>query len=155
MAIFTTYAQFRAGFNPAAPVGADGFKAWSGGDVIAPTGLTVPTTITSWPFSVVATFTLNDPTPGVDRFDWYLSQRTDNSARQYLTIDRDDALPNTRSGQVLISYTSLAYDLGYTSTPLSTKSILALFTDVEIYVRQRSTGFIRHASLLEALTGDA
>jgi hypothetical protein len=78
MAIFTTYAQFRSGFNPAAPVGADGFKAWSGGDVIAPTGLTVPTTITSWPFSVVATFTLNDPTPGVDRFDWYLSQRTDN-----------------------------------------------------------------------------
>jgi len=153
MAIFTTYAQFRSGFNPAAPIGADGFKSWSGGDVISPSGLIVPTTISAFPFEIRAGIT-NDPTPGVDRFDWYLSQRTDATTRQYLTVSRNDALPVTHSERILVGLTTLATDLEYGSLPLSIKDILALFTDVEVYVRARATGFIQHKSLLEALTSD-
>jgi hypothetical protein len=154
MAIFTTYAQFRAGFNPFTPVGADGFKSWSGGDVVTPV-LEIPTTIIELPFLIIVNNTINDAVAGVDEWDWYLSQRTDNSARQYFTVDRADELPNTRSGRIAVNVSALATGLGYGNIPMSTTEILALFTDVEVYARERATGFIHHASLLEALTGDA
>lgn len=152
MAIYTTYAQFRNAFAQAPVVGTDGLYAWTGAGVVTNLGLTVPTLISAFPFQISVNATA-DPTPGVDRYDWYLSQRTDNPARQYLTISRADSPPATYSGIVSIGLTAAAIALGY-AAPLSTTEILTLFTDVDIYVRNVSTLTVQHALLLEGLTGD-
>lgn len=151
MAIYTTYSQFRAGFAVSATIGLDGFKVWPSANMLTGGDLTAPSTISAFPFSVHVA-TMPDPTAGVDRYDWYVSQRTDITTRQYFTVSRDDALPLTYSGKILVGLTTL----GATrfSTPLSAAEILEAFTDVDIYVQHKAGLDIEHILILERLTGD-
>ena len=152
MAIYTTYSQFRAGFSSGA-IGLDGFKLWPGSSVAAPGTLTMGATIAAFPFTISVGGT-NDAVAGVDEYDWYLSQRSDVTTKQYLSVSRNDPLPNTMSARISVNITALATGLQYGTIPLSIKDILALFTDVEVYVLTKATGAIRHMALLDKLTSD-
>lgn len=165
MAILTTYAQFRATFATSATIGTDGFLVWPGAEVEPVTGLMMEPEITSFPHLIQVDDT-QDPSPGVDRYDWYVSQRTDDPAKQYLTVARNDSLPQTYSGQVVIGLTALAVSLLFDpddppvpsvafDPPLTPAQILALFTDVDVYVQDKATNAIQHLKLLEVMTGDA
>jgi hypothetical protein len=151
MAILTTYSQFRATFATSATIGLDGFAVWPNASLAAVTTLTVPATAT-FPF-LIQVDASNDPTAGVDRYDWYVSQRTDVTTRQYLSVARNDAAPFTNSGKISIGLTALATSLLY-ATPLSTKQITELFTNVDVYVQNKATNAIQHVLVLERLTAD-
>lgn len=151
MAIYTTYAQFRTGFAVSATIGLDGFPLWPGNLVEDIGTIVPPSTITVFPFEIDFDDSM-DPTPGVDRYDWYVSQRTDDPTRQYLTVSRNDDLPDTQSGRISVGLTALGSSRF--SVPLSVSDILELFTDVDVYVKTKADNAIHHVLLLDYLTGD-
>jgi hypothetical protein len=71
--ILLRYADFRSAFAPGAKVRASGF-----GDSIS---FDLP--IASWPVVITCNGGAPDATSGVDDYDWYLSQRTDDPDSQY------------------------------------------------------------------------
>lgn len=91
-------------------------------------------------------FTVNgeaaDSVFGTDEYDWFLSQRTDDVTKQYLSLTRDDAeyeddtTPTTQSGRVQLSLTSLGSStFGTTLTPAQ---LARLFDHVYVYAQRRS-----------------
>lgn len=153
MAILTTYTQFRYHFSATpATLANDGASVWTGANLTL-TGMSVPTSAASFPFTITINSQANDASPGVDEYDWYVSQRTDDTTAQYFSVANPSVLPSTRSGTILVSLTAMATDLEY-ATPLDTRQILELFTDVDIYVKRRSDGLIQHKLLLDALLSD-
>lgn len=120
------------------------------------TGFTIPFT------GIIMTLTINsgaaDAADGVDEYDWFLSQRTDDTVKQYL-----QATPvppsggNTFSGSIRISQTALAdSEFGIVaSTPLTPLQTVKLFNKMDLYVRRKSDGLIQWVSLLRVYTNGA
>jgi hypothetical protein len=98
-----------------------------------------------------------DATQNVDEYDWYLSQRTDDPAKQYLTIaapySHIAVPPNSLSGTVGIRHTALAEaELfpGAVTIVWGVDQIIELFKFCQLYVRRRSDGTIQWADLLKS-----
>jgi hypothetical protein len=96
-----------------------------------------------------------DATPGVDEADWYVSQRSDDPAKQYLAVTQTAASPGqTRSKAIDLIHTPLAESefgvaLGVRPTP---DQLINLFRYVHIYFRFRSSSRIKWVDLLKAQT---
>jgi len=90
-----------------------------------------------------------DAVKGTDEYDWYLSQRSDDVAKQYLyTVQMPTTATNSYSGTIYIAYTALAQtELDFTTPPLSTSVVQALYRHVHVYCRRRSDGAIQWLDL--------
>lgn len=94
-----------------------------------------------------------DASTGVDEYDWYLSQRTDDPTKQYLAMTQTpDAGGNSYSGSVDIVHTDLAEDEMPTlvSKNVSVAEHTRLFKNCYLYVRRRSDGAIQWLDLQRA-----
>jgi len=90
---------------------------------------------------------------GVDDYDWYLSQRSDDPTRKYLDIaPAPRTASGTRSGTILVEHNALATaEYGTISTP-SMALIHELFAYTYLYVQRRSDKAIQWVDLLRAMT---
>jgi hypothetical protein len=141
MPIVNNYTSFRSVFTAAlAPVSPDGFKYWyteylrlNGFDG----GITgMPRPATAFPVALTCNGGIDD---GGTLYRWYLSQRTDVLARQYLSIAQTAPL---KSGSVTISLTALAVsELGLDSptSQLSEENLISLLTHTWLYVCRYET----------------
>lgn len=145
--ILQRYQDFRMAF---ADVGAatanDGFKEWPVGRVRASgfsSSLSIPV-IQSFPITITCNAQASDAVAGVDEYDWYLSQRTDTPAIQYLSL----AAVANKSGTVTLDVTGQVANLlpGVNSSDYVSDHNLALICKhAAIYVQRRSDKAIQWA----------
>jgi hypothetical protein len=106
---------------------------------------------------VAVTITANagaaDASPGVDEYDWYLSQRTDDPSRQYLSLtQRPDEAGQSYSGTVYLEHTALATSVyGVSSGDITVDAFIRMLANVHLYCRRKSDGAIQWAPLLETM----
>lgn len=151
MTIITTWSQFRTVFMPGASIGPDGVPEWDSGNVdqVGFVGsITFPTYVT-FPYDIEVDAG-PDAVPGTAEYHWYLSQRTDDTTKQYFTIVQNDtsAPTVTNSGRIRITRTALATTLYPTVT---TAALIAMFRDVDLYVYRVSDGLIQHKLLEDVI----
>lgn len=132
---------------------ADGLPTWplalvrSGGFDGGLTG------VPAWYEGTKITVTCNagaaDAVLGTDEFDWYLSQRTDDPTKQYLSItQKPTSGGNSFSGSVEILHTALATShLGAVYEP---RVVSEIMKHVHLYARRRSDGAIQWINLHKA-----
>lgn len=90
---------------------------------------------------------------GVDDFDWYLSQRTDEQARQYLEIENFPADGGESfSGFVRIRNAALADTFAPNAPSITPQVLKRLFRYAHLYVRRRSDGAIQWVDLHREMT---
>lgn len=94
-----------------------------------------------------------DSTKGDDLFDWYLSQRTDVAASQFLSLtQKASTATQSFSGSVLLNHTSLATTkLGIAANSITAEAFIRLLRHTALYVRRRSDGAIQWVPLLETM----
>jgi hypothetical protein len=153
--ILLRYHDFRLWFGQGYSPDRSGYPKYPTGRVLYPPGeagflLALPSPVSCHMLLSVNGFA-HDPSFGSDAFDWYLSQRTDDPARQLFALVPQDTPNATRSGTVLLTMTTLCQAL-FGVTPASPLPAPLdrerLFRDVTLYVRRRSNGSVMHASLL-------
>lgn len=145
------YTTFRYTFATSATVANDGHRAWPVANLglnsfAQPTGL--PTVITTMDLPIILTANAGaaDAVFLVDEYHWFLSQRTDVAAIQYLAITRSDTPPSSHSGSVRIGRT------GGGGTVLGDyDAIRSIFRDVHLYVKRVSDGAIQHIDFMRDL----
>ena len=160
--IYPQYTHFRAGMSVTGTIGVDGMPEWPASYVrLAASGFgDTGTTITGVPTPYAGTFfrvTCNagaaDAVAGVDEYDWYLSQRTDQTALQNLAIWNGAVGSNTYSGTARILHTAAAESaFGFTATTVTPGVIPLLFRHCYLYVQRRSDSAIQWIDLLRAMT---
>ena len=106
--------------------------------------------------TALMTLTVNagaaDAVDGVDEFDWYVSQRTDDPDLQYLALATPAAYPLSYSGSLTMIHTALAeseFNIA-TGQALTPSQLALLFKHVSVYVQRRSDKAIQWASALRA-----
>lgn len=116
----------------------------------------IPTPYIGAAFEVTVNATGEDAVFGVDDYDWYMSQRTDDAAVQYLTIvQRADAGGESFSGTVAIAHTANATSVLGLSTPPTPQQVTWLFKHVDLYAKRLSDGAIQWRNLLRAMVANA
>ena len=94
-----------------------------------------------------------DASPGVDEYDWFVSQKTSTVDSKPFTVSRFDDLPaNTYSGIILLQLRTWA-SLEYTD-PFDLSVIQVLWFGVDIYAIRRSDGAIQRFDMLKYLTNE-
>jgi hypothetical protein len=150
--ILTTYQQFRLFVATTSDLYPDGLPEFPSADVDTAgfrDTLVFPALVSS-PYLIEVYGATSDLPSGTDQYDWYLSQRTDDPARQYFLVQRnDDGEGVTNSGRIQLVTTTLATTLYPTLT--DTATLIALFTDLDLYVRRRSDGLIQHRELMDVI----
>ncbi len=148
--VLLTFPGFRAAFSPSGNDG-DGYPTWPV-DKVRITGFNagltgIPRPITA--FSTGLVISCNGvAVDGGAAFDWYLSQRTDDPARQYLAMRQHT---DTRSGTVLLTTTATgraAVGMALPNSPINEDQATRLFKDVTLYVRRVSDGAIQLVQFL-------
>lgn len=161
--IYPQYTHFRLGFAlGGAAIANDGMPEWpatyvrlaaSGFGDTGSTFLGTPTPYSGTAMLISCNASATDAVPGVDEYDWYLSQRTDVPASQYLETFPRTFLGNTYSGSIRIVHTSLAESaFGFTPTTVNPSHIPLLFRNCHLYVQRRSDNAIQWLDLLRAQT---
>lgn len=96
-----------------------------------------------------------DAVEDADEYDWYLSQRTDVAANQYLQLQREpNDASGSYSGTVRLAHTTLAEtELDVTDgQPLTPVQTVRIFNSCYIYCQRRSDKKIRFVDLLARQT---
>ncbi len=109
------------------------------------------------PYTLTVNAGAADGSPGSDEYHWYLSQRTDSPASQYLSaIAFTDATSNTYSGSVVLNHTTLAETIfGFTtSDALTPGQLTQLFKYVHLYVQRVSDDAIQWVDLLRVMNAN-
>lgn len=152
--IIPTYSMFRNMFATSSTVAPDGYFVWpvANVNVSAFTGLTKPRYpgFPTFPVELFATGVVAaDAVRNTDDYHWYISQRTDDPAKQYLVATNPTPSPTQSfSGTLRISMTSLGSTLFPTANEERT---LGLFRHVDIYVKRISDGKIQHVRPIDTL----
>lgn len=153
--IVTRYSDFRAVCAPGAPRDNAGYETWPVASMLYSPGeagfnLTLPPALS--PFAILSVNEMaDDSVLGVDEFDWYLWQRTDDPLKQSFALARYDTSATTRSGTVQMFPTMVAfeqYGLDPSGVITSPELSVRLFRDLWLGVRRRSTGRIMMKSFL-------
>jgi len=98
-----------------------------------------------------------DAVKGTDEYHWYLSQRTDDPAKQYLSVLHYNVpvIANTYSGSVRLIVSALATsELGLSGVPTPTQTA-EVFKHCDLYCIRVSDGAIQWANLLRVMFGVA
>jgi hypothetical protein len=87
---------------------------------------------------------------GTDEFDWYLSQRTDDLAKQWLLLEQKPSVGTSSfSGTVVVTPSALAIsEFGLSGANLTLQQLIYLFRFAHLYVKRRSDGIIQWFDLL-------
>lgn len=148
--ILARWTDFRARFATSATTGPDGVEVWpidevrSGGFTGGFTGIARP--ITAFPLTVSCNSQAVD---GGAAFDWYLSQRTDDSTLQWMSISQFSA---TQSGTVTIALTAKCVTdlgLGGTTATLTEDQLREILRHCTLYVQRVSDDAIQLVQLLQ------
>lgn len=110
----------------------------------------IPRPVTQFPIIVTCNGGAAD---GGAAFDWYLSQRTDDTTKQYLVCAQLDL---THSGSAIVALTALAgtvLGIPAYNSPVNEDQVTRLFRDVTIYCQRRSDKAIQLAQLLTTTLG--
>lgn len=143
------WTDFRARFAAASTLGVDGVEAWpvslvrANGFDAGLTGISRP--ITAFPVTVSCNGQAAD---GGSAFDWYLSQRTDDTSLQWISLAY---LSATQSGTVVLSLTAKCVtDLGLSgaTATLTEDELREILRHTTLYVRRVSDGAIQLVELL-------
>lgn len=119
----------------------------------------VPTPYGGVAFEVTVNATAADSVYGVHEYRWYLSQRTDDSTKQYLSIaSKTPTEGNTYSGTMSIVHSTLAYtDLGpglsadEFKDAMTPDLIIEIFRHCHLYCQRISDGSLQWVDLLKAM----
>ena len=154
--IVNNYSTFREVFATASTHDVAGYRTWPSANVGAAgfnSGMPMVKPVKSFPIHATCNGLATDTVFGVDEYDWYLSQRTDDATKQYLSIVQIEGdATSTYSGTVTISLTSLAVSalgLADSTSTVSIDNLIRVFKHVDLYVRRRSDALIQHMLLLE------
>ncbi len=152
--ILPSYTTFRAWFATGSTLAPDGLEVWpvakvrSGGFTGGFSGIAKP--ITAFPITVSCNAQAAD---GGAAFHWYLSQRTDDPTRQYLSITQ---LSATQSGSVVLALTALAVSalgLAGATADVTEGDLIRILKHCDLYVQRVSDDAIQHVLLLQATLG--
>jgi hypothetical protein len=111
-------------------------------------------------FTMTANALAADAVFGVDDFDWYFSQRTDNSSLQYFTptaIPLAGVQSFSGSLRLFTNPANILQGIGWDSSPstLTPSIIVKLFKYLDVYVRRRSDGAIQWSNFLREMQAAA
>lgn len=157
MTICASWPFFRAVFATSASADADGMPTWPIASVRANsftngfTGIGRP--IQAFPLTVSCNGGLSDIADSTT-FNWYLSQRTDVAASQYMSITHAAGV----SGTVTIALTSKCVtDLGLSGVTdsLTEDQLVRILNDAHLYVQRASDDSIQWVDMLEYTLGAA
>ncbi len=108
-----------------------------------------------WGLSVLVSVNsaVADAVPFVDEYNWYLSQRTNTPAEQWLAITSQIVLPNTYSGSVNLVGTALAMsELGFTSpSDITMNMVRELYKHCHLYCQRITDGAIQWIDLYKGI----
>ena len=114
----------------------------------------VPQPWTGGGFIVTANAHGVDAVKDVDEYHWYLSQRTDDPAKQYVAATRYSffTLTETRSGSIKIDTTALAVgELGLTLPGCTPTQMVEVFKHCDLYCIRVADGAIQWINLLDEM----
>lgn len=152
------YTDFRGVFASSTPgTDADGFETFAvedlraGGFAALAVGLSLSTTLVAG-FVVTANGNLPDAVPGVDEYDWYVSQPSGTSALLAVAENAAELPGDTMSGAIRLtgSAEGLAEMAGLTGSSATafTAALADIFLgNVHVYCRRRSDGAIQWSDL--------
>lgn len=148
--ILLRWTDFRYAFvDDTSALGPDGVPQWLHAKVRADgfdDGFTgIPRPITAFPLTISCD---NQATTSVDRFHWYLSQRTDDASLQWLSLTQ--SVP-AQSGTVVLSLTAKCVTdmgLGSTTQSLVEDDLREILKHVDLYVCDTLTYAIQWVPLL-------
>lgn len=158
--ICPNYSVFRSQFATTTTRAADGYEVWNAGlirthsfdDGIA--GIYSSEANQQFPISLTVNGYAADAVASTDEYDWYVSQRTDVAASQYLAVT---AYPNlagsTYSGSIRLSLTAFAIaelDLDDGTELDGADLVKRVLSRVYVYVQRRSDDSIQYVELYEA-----
>lgn len=146
--IVHSYTTFRALFATSATLGADGFEVWPSSMVRA-AGFTggfsgIDTPILSFPITI----SVNANAVGAEAYHFWLSQRTEVEASQYLTVARATGA----SGSWTIGLTAKAVaDLGLADEEdsVTPDQLTEILRHCHVYVQRISDNAIQWCDLLQ------
>jgi hypothetical protein len=93
-----------------------------------------------------------DAVLGVDEYDWYVSQQSDDPAAQLWSITNEPSdATNSRSGQLRLQSTALATTEFPGVTVCTPDATALLFRNVHVYCRRISDGAIQWIDMLEEM----
>ncbi len=174
--IVALHSQMRSLFaTSATPVDPDGFEPWPAANVNT-TGFdpndgtanamrfwsegrspALIRPIRNMPIYISVKDEREDLTPGVDEYDWYLSQRTDDPSVQMLSFTQKPRTGGfTYSGTGILALTSYGVtQLGLASATadLDEQTRRILFKNVFVYVQQKSDNLIQCVNILNYSEG--
>lgn len=136
MSAIKLYPNFRAAFSVSGSPDIHGWEKWPTTYMyLSGFAISMTKPVSSLPTLITVNGLATDSTPYTDEYDWYVSQRTDNPANQYLDIQRSDVWPDTRSGTISLGLTALGttYFGG-----LTIDELVGLFKHVYIYAQRRA-----------------
>lgn len=156
--ILSSFTHFRDWFATSpTPVGPDGLPPWpiakvrSGGFDNGFSGIDRP--IDEFPITLSVNGQVADAVPGIHEYDWYLSQRSDQAARQYFAVAHlFSFIGDAVSGSIVLSLTDLAVAelaISLPTSPLNTDRLIQTCKNVHVYVKRRSDGAIQWVDLLK------
>lgn len=149
MSVIARYTDFRAifadgGFDPMGPVASDGMAPWPA-DFLRLNA--IPEIVLSEDTPTLATLslrlTINAEAVSTGTFDWYVSQRTDDPARQWFTVYQYSAI---RDGTIVLDISTVGMaELGLDSVidAVTDEQAAAAVKYVDVYCRRRSDGAIQ------------
>lgn len=154
--ILLRYYDFRYAFSPEpSQLDDDGFPYWEPEVLHSPgfdDGFTgIPRPITAFPITVSID---SEATTAVDTFHWYLSQRTDDSSLQWLSVTQSDP---AKSGTVTIGLTAKCVtDMGLAgaTSSLNEDQLREILKHCHLYVVEVSSSSIQWIDLLQYTLSD-
>lgn len=142
--VIANFSTMRLVFATTSTRGVDGYEIWPVENLLINgfddgfTGLPVPLT------DLPITLSVDGSADGAEAYHAYLSQRTDDTSKQYLSL----SLASGKSGTWDISATSLLTD-AYGAGPYTSDQIRDIFRYCTLYVQRISDQSIQFLNILE------
>lgn len=147
--IIADYSTFRSIANPGGSLAPDGLTEFDPSMMRAngfDGGIERISSI-SFPLKLTCNGGDFDASPGVDEYDWYVSQGTSIAANKPLNVSRFDSLPSTSySGTILLQLESWA--IPEYPDPFDLSTVRVLFFGIDIYAIRRSDASIQRFDLM-------
>ena len=157
MTVVANYTTFRAWFATSATLDVDAMEVWpvanvrGAGFTTGVFGIGKP--IQAFPITVSCNAGVSDATAGTT-YAWFLSQRTEDTAAQWLSCVETTA---GTSGTVTISLTAKCVTdlaLGGTTSSLTNDQLVRILKNVHLYVQRASDDLIQWVDLLNETQSD-
>jgi len=155
--ICASYSDFRHRFADTTDRAADGLEVWPAEQVFASgfvsiVGIYASDSNQLFPHTLSVNALTSDSVKGTDEYEWYLSQRTDDSEGQFLSLTKYDPNPTAQSfsGSAVFDLTALGtdeFEPDDDGNVSGVDNIKRLYRNVHLYVKRKSDGAILWVNL--------